>query len=515
MTERLSAYKNRGKREEYMKRMKAEAVELRKAKKDEHLTKRRNLHDHDEVDDLELDDLAFEATDDVLDKLPDIVSALYSEDPERIFEATRISRKILSRKTSPPIDTFINANTIPRFVQLLYAESPALQFEAAWVLTNVASGNESQTRAALEAGISDAFVRLLDSSSPEVVEQVLWGLSNIAGTGAEYRDLLLQMGLLPVLVKLVESTNSRSLLATAAWCVSNLCRKMGSLPEYKALLPAIPVLTKLVQHDMVAVASDACWALSYFTDGSNERIEAVCRAGAVPPIIKLLRNCTDPSVLIPALRVIGNIVTGDDRQTQMVIDAGALSALKNRFEVGAEATKKEVIWALSNVLAGNVVQIEAVLNEGLMEPLIRMLSVGDYKTQLEATWAICNFTCGGTPVQISQLFEYDTIASLCHMLEFVDARLIKAILDAFGNILRAAQSLDSLPDVMNLLDEAGFVDRVEMLQMHELEEIYKRAANLLGLYWNDCSDDDEVIDDINPDGSRRFGIPESFSDIVM
>jgi len=493
MSDRLSSYKNRGKQEEYAKRAKAEAIQLRKVKKEEQLTKRRNLQPYDIENDPDQLFSDIESPEVITPNIRAILQGLRSQNQDEVLDATRTSRKILSKETNPPIDLFIQADAVTRFVQLLSGTTPAIQFEAAWVLTNVASGTEFQTQTAVKAGVCEAFLKLAREGAPNVVEQVLWGLSNIAGTGAEYRDLLLQMGILPVLVNLAHTVVSPTLLATAAWCLSNLCRKMGSLPDFETLLPAVPVLTRLLSHDSVAIVSDACWALSYFTDGPNERIEAVCKAGVIPFVIKLLLNSKDRTILIPALRVVGNIVTGDDVQTQRIIDAGALSALQIHLKDGADATKKEVVWALSNILAGNVKQIEAVIQANLLLPLIEVLANGDYKCRVEATWAICNFTCGGTPKHIQMLFQYGALGPLSTMLEGHDSRLIKVVLDAFGNIFRAAEDLEILPEVLRCLEEAGFTDRVELLQMHELEDIYQRASYLLSSF--PCENDEDPDQD--------------------
>lgn len=75
----------------------------------------------------------------------------------------------------------------------------------------------------------------------------------------------------------------------------------------------LPHLARLLQHHDSQVVTDAAWAISYVTDDDNIKIQAVIDHGCVPPLVQLLER-DDASIIVPALRSIGNIVTGSDLQ---------------------------------------------------------------------------------------------------------------------------------------------------------------------------------------------------------
>merc|ERR1719223_2191694 len=159
-----------------------------------------------------------------MEKIQGLCPALVSEDPLEQFNATQVFRKLLSIEQNPPIEEVIAAGVVPCFVAFLKEiNRPDLQFEAAWVLTNVASGTAEQTRCVVEHGALPIFVELLRSPSEDVREQAVWALGNIAGDSPNFRDLVLQSGALHPVMQLFSESNKPSVMRNATWALSNLC----------------------------------------------------------------------------------------------------------------------------------------------------------------------------------------------------------------------------------------------------------------------------------------------------
>lgn len=222
------------------------------------------------------------------------------------------------------------------------------------------------------------------------------------------------------------------------------------------------------------------------------------------------------AVQTPALRSVGNIVTGDDVQTQVIINCGALAALLSLLSSPKDGIRKEACWTISNITAGNSSQIQAVIDANIIPPLINLLSHGDFKTRKEACWAISNATSGGLqmPEQIRYLVNQGCIRPLCDLLGCMDNKIIQVALDGIENILKVGE-MDKATEVDNInrysiyIEEAGGMEKIHSCQNNANEEIYMKAYNIIEKYFSEEDEDAAEIAGLAPGrdaaGTFSFG----------
>uniref|UniRef100_A0A8C9T4N1 Importin subunit alpha n=1 Tax=Scleropages formosus TaxID=113540 RepID=A0A8C9T4N1_SCLFO len=292
------------------------------------------------------------------------------------------------------------------------------------------------------------------------------------------------------------------------WSFIAICGILTSLQKWVILLCLQLVLDgiytptcllRLFSSATFEILVDTVWALSYLTDAGNEQIQMVIDSGIVPHLVPLLSH-QEVKVQTAALRAVGNIVTGTDEQTQVVLNCEALAHFPALLTHPKEKINKEAVWFLSNITAGNQQQVQAVIEANLVPMIIHLLDKGDFGTQKEAAWAISNLTISGRKDQVAYLIQQQVIPPFCNLLTVKDAQVVQVVLDGLSNILKMAD--DEAEMVANLIEECGGLEKIEQLQNHENEDIYKLAYEIIDQFFSSDDVSHTTYFDEKGDGGR-------------
>ena len=486
---RSNMYKKGIDKEACSRRREETTIRIRKNKRTEQLLKRRNIKHEQPVDTsaaaASAEASGLEAT---LHGLPALANAIKTGPPALQFQAVRMVRKLLSKEHDPPVQAVLDQGIIGDLVNFLTREDT--MFEAAWALTNIASTDH--TSVVVDAGACPHLVNLLRASNPEVREQAAWCLGNIAGDNTKYRDMLLsETPCLNNVLMNIKQPASESLLRNVTWSLSNLCRGKPK-PKLEHIKPAFPALRHLLSIADEEVITDTCWALSYVSDGEDARIEEVVKSGAVPLLINMMGTNQKVNIMTPALRTIGNIVSGNDKCTQHCLDHNLLQVLSSLINHQKKAVRKETCWALSNITAGTQLQISQVANyPGMLANLIGHVRDSEWDVKKEAAWAVANMTTTATPEIVCKVVDAGAVGPLVQLLDVKDSKIVNVALEAVESILKTGRKCNR--DFAATLEEEGGIDMLEQLQQHESTKIYEKVLKILETYFGEEDGEEENI----------------------
>ncbi|KAL0482217.1 importin subunit alpha-6/7 [Acrasis kona] len=372
----------------------------------------------------------------------------------------------------------LNNDFIPLLIKNLKSFHSECQLEAAWCITNIASSHHEHTKETLHA-IPD-LINFCDGrfcDNAILQEQCSWALGNIAGDCAEYCRLLVRNGALTPLFSLFKTSKVVDVVKTAAWCLHNISRgvmmpgdsNQHYLAEqgwpndrYLSMIfdqSFINTLLKCCKDASVnkcnlSVLHEVMWVLSNLSRLSDygvmtskliqPRDESVT---LLDDVIQIIISAHDDYLMIPCLRVLGNLLKGPDVVAETAIsrfDALVSNKLPLLIKFKNVASK-EAAWVISNLCAASDWCIDELMKRQYLILLYTCArdvyssgTVQDWIVCREIAISVCNLCSGCRVIQnINEVVllllnflqdstnyvdneDVQVIESVCFVLNFVD-----------------------------------------------------------------------------------------------
>eukprot|EP01029_Cantina_marsupialis_P018527 TRINITY_DN4266_c1_g2_i2.p1 TRINITY_DN4266_c1_g2~~TRINITY_DN4266_c1_g2_i2.p1 ORF type:complete len:434 (-),score=76.08 TRINITY_DN4266_c1_g2_i2:714-2015(-) len=313
------------------------------------------------------------------------------------------ARKLLSfaARSDEIAADFVKEDMIRPIVELLKSNNADIQFEAAWAITNVCSTSYAKYVAIL-GGIPLIIDLLIRPSSDMLLkDQCVWCLGNMVGDSEKHCSHVIESNGIDAIVSVAHGNLSFNVANNIAWALSNMCRHSD---DTEILLKAFPVLIRFLQNTSMQICTNACWALSFFSQ-TTLGAQTCVEGGLVPMALRVLLAQTR-SMMLPCLKILANIVSADDDSlTNVVLANHGAEILFHVINLNNSVLTKEALYVLSNITAGSEQQIMKVLSFSEEIEKLQDISLGHEVVILreEACFVFAKALSGHYPAVIEAL----------------------------------------------------------------------------------------------------------------
>jgi len=152
--------------------------------------------------------------------------------------------------------------------------------------------------------------------------------------------------------------------------------------------------------------------------------------------------------------------------------------------------------------------VQSVIDAGLIPQVIHLLAKGDLATRREAAWCINNLSLSGKREQVAYVLQQGVLVPFIQLLNTDDPQILVVVLDGINNILKMASSNES--DLLALtaqIEECSGLDKIEELQNHRNEEIYKLAYDIIDHYFSEEDAEDLPANLSENQSQYTFDVP--------
>ncbi|CAK86092.1 unnamed protein product (macronuclear) [Paramecium tetraurelia] len=438
------------------------------------------------------------------EKFEEYIYNVNSDDIVTQYSGLNRCRKLLSNAqiavpTEQMIEMFLQKRVHVKIFDIAKNTNiPLVKYEALWIICNIVFGTQKQIQTILDNDGINILFSALESEHDEIIELGVWGLANIAGDNLKFRDMLLQNGVLQPFIHLAQIYKGRqngnknpNILKKLVWAFSNLVRGKSApkkivimILKNQFCIDLLSILCQiLVGTEDEEMLIDACWSLSYLSQDEN-LIHILIKERVTQKLI-LLMQTENQKLVIPALRTVGNILTGNEEQTDAVLKLGAIQIFEKLLHNKTKAIQKEVCWSLSNIAAGNSNQVKQIIrNDQLFNSVYLSFDNGTPEIIEQISFLLSNCVVNAELQDIDYLLmQHQYLQKMSSLLDMNQKVVINVTLEGIFELLNRVQYDDGrLEQYKKLIADSLIMKKVDKYLKHPAKEISKKARQVFEIF---------------------------------
>lgn len=230
----------------------------------------------------------------------------------------------------------------------------------------------------------------------------------------------------------------------------------------------------------------------YSTSSTNEKIQLVIDAGLLPSVCNYCGSQSNKENYV-AVKILGNVLSGNENQAQMAIDIGSMDKLAHSISSNDALIRREGYWALSNLVAGTVTQLHVFLNNNIKNLAFNGIKDLDLQVKYEASVMVANICLRADHTIAYDMVKLGLLVFLKENLtKLTQEKILINLLRISDGLLKAQKSFNEAGnDMVNLFDSSGCLDQLLSLENHSSSKILSKVHEILQKHFK-IEDDKEI-----------------------
>jgi len=318
------------------------------------------------------------------------------------------------------------------------------QIESSRILSQLCSTEKNVCKIINQSTATPDLIAALDLENQVFLENVLSTINSLLNEAKnntqdrKTKKIYLQKNCLKKVCAIFEKHPIPPIKKNIITFLFNIVKQKPN-PSLEELKPALPILKEAIQGmESGETLVEAVECIGKIANIGEEFIQEVIDLGVVPFLIQHLYNPNE-EIYFPSLRALGNIITGNDEQTEVVLShPNFLIRLFEFISSPFHKIQKEACWVISNIAAGLAShKMQIIKGPNYMNILKNSLSHGNEEVSREVTWIYMNLgdnTSEAVKILIEE-HEYLECLSMIFSNKDKNHRIRQYELEALSNIL--------------------------------------------------------------------------------